>query len=71
MFSKLFCPTVRKSCFSDREELLKFEAEGQEFCKIFDITRTIYLNCDRSEQFLNAFLTCSWTSDLIHTLEQL
>ena len=25
--------TVRKNCSSDREELLKFEAEGREFAK--------------------------------------
>ena len=25
--------TVRKKCSSDREKLLKFEAEGQEFAK--------------------------------------
>ena len=30
---KLFCPTVRKNCCSDREKLLKFEAEGREFAK--------------------------------------
>ena len=24
-------PTVRKNCSSDREKLLKFKAEGQEF----------------------------------------
>ena len=28
--SKFFCPTLRKKCFSDREKLLKFEAEGRE-----------------------------------------
>ena len=32
------CPdlsyTVRKNCSSDRQKLLKFEAEGQEFAKI-------------------------------------
>ena len=27
-------PTVRKNCCSDREKLLKFDAEGQEFTKI-------------------------------------
>ena len=27
--------TVRKSCSSDREKLLKFEAEGREFAKSF------------------------------------
>jgi hypothetical protein len=28
LLSKLFWPTVRKNCCSDREKLLKFEAEG-------------------------------------------
>ena len=31
---KLFYPTVRKKCSSDRENFLKFEAEGREFAKI-------------------------------------
>ena len=31
---KLFWPTVRKNCSSDREIFLKFEAEGPEFTKI-------------------------------------
>ena len=31
--SKLFWPTVRKKCSSDREKLLKFEAEGREIAK--------------------------------------
>ena len=31
LLPKLFWPTVRKNCFSDREKLLKFEAEGREF----------------------------------------
>ena len=45
-----------KKCSSDREKLLKFEAEGQEFPKIL---RSL-------EQFIqtvkgqNGFLTCSW-----------
>ena len=30
LLSKLFWPTVRKNCSSDREKLLKFEAEGRE-----------------------------------------
>ena len=34
------------------KKLLKFEAEGREFAKMFDITRTIYSNSERSEQFL-------------------
>ena len=31
--SKLFRPTVRKNCSSDREKLQKFEAESREFAK--------------------------------------
>ena len=31
---KLFWPTVRKKCSIDREKLLKFEAERQEFAKV-------------------------------------
>ena len=33
LLPKLFSPTVRKKCSSDREKLLKFEAEGREFLK--------------------------------------
>ena len=31
LLPKLFRPTVRKNCSSDRENVLKFEAEGREF----------------------------------------
>ena len=34
LLPKLFWSTVRKNCSSDREKLLKFEAEGQEVAKI-------------------------------------
>ena len=34
LLPNLFWPTVRKNCSSDREKLLKFEAEGWEFSKI-------------------------------------
>ena len=34
LLPKLFWPTVRKNCSSDREKLLKFDAEGREFAKI-------------------------------------
>ena len=34
LLPKLFWPTVRKNCSSDREQLLKFEAEGRDFAKI-------------------------------------
>ena len=60
---------MRKNCSSDREKLLKFEAEGQEFAFFL---RSV-------EQFIqtvqgdicNAFLTCSWRFLISNKLEQL
>ena len=46
------CSDLWKNCSSDRENLLKLEAEGRGICKNFEITWTIYSNCERSEQFL-------------------
>ena len=34
LLPKLFCTAVRKNCPSDREKLLKFEAEDKEFAKL-------------------------------------
>jgi hypothetical protein len=34
LLPKLFWPTVRKNCSSDREHFLRFKAEGREFAKI-------------------------------------
>ena len=34
LLPKLFWPTVRNNCSSDREFFLKFKAEGREFSKI-------------------------------------
>ena len=33
--------SVRKKCFSDREKLLKFEAEGREFAKFAKFLRSL------------------------------
>jgi len=46
-------PAIR-ACLTmcDREKLLKFKAKGREFAKHFEITRTIYSNSERSEQFM-------------------
>ena len=33
LLPKLFLPSVRKNCSCDRENVLKFEAEGREFAK--------------------------------------
>ena len=50
----LFWPTVRKNCSSDRENVLKFEAEGREFAKFLRSLEQFFqtVNCERSEQFL-------------------
>ena len=50
--TKIVLTYCEKKCSSDGEKLFKFEAEGREFAKIFEITRTIYSNSERSEQFL-------------------
>ena len=34
LLPKLFRPTVRKNCSSDREKTFEIQAEGQEFAKI-------------------------------------
>ena len=52
LIPKLLWPTVRKNWSGDLETLLKFEAEGREFAKKIEITRTIYSNRERSEHFL-------------------
>ena len=39
VFCKLFWPTVRKSCSSDREKHLKFEAEGRGFSKFLRLLK--------------------------------
>ena len=36
LLPKLFWPTVRKNCSTDREKLLKFEAEGENLQNFWD-----------------------------------
>ena len=50
LLPKLFGPTVRKKYSCDQEKLLKFEVEGREFFKIFEIIRTSYPKSE-SDQF--------------------
>jgi folylpolyglutamate synthase/dihydropteroate synthase len=52
ILTKIVLTYCEKKNSSDREKLLKFEAEGREFSKHFEITTTIYSNSDRSEKFL-------------------
>ena len=64
---------MRKNCSSDREKLLKFEAEGREFAKNFrsleQFIQTVKGQNNLWEQ--NAFLTCSWRFLRHDKLEQL
>ena len=41
-----------KNCSSDQEKTFEIRGWRPRICKIFEITRTIYSNCERSEQFL-------------------
>ena len=59
MLPNLFWPTVRKNCSSDREKLLKFEAEGREFAKILR-SHEQFTQIVKSQNNFYAFLTCSW-----------
>ena len=43
LLPKLFSPTVRKNCSSDREKLLKFKAEGLEFAKFLRFSKWFFL----------------------------
>ena len=52
LFQKLFWLTVRKNCSSVREKTFVIQGWRPRVCKIFEITRTIYSNSERSEQFL-------------------
>ena len=67
--SKLFWPTMKKNWSSDEEKLLNSRQKAENL-QIFEITRAIYSNSERSEQFLvtqcffNLFLKVSQ----IHTM---
>ena len=56
LLPKLFWPTVRKNCSSDRENLLKFQAEGQEFEKFLRSLKGCYLIIFASNVFPNSHL---------------
>ena len=51
LLPKLFWPTVRKNCISNREKHLKFEAEGQEFATFLRSLEQ-FIQTVRSELFL-------------------
>ena len=64
---------MRKKCSSDREKILKFEAEGQEFAKILRSLVQCIQRVKGQNNFWkqNAFLTCSWRFLISNKLEQL
>ena len=64
---------MRKSCSSDGEKLLKFEAEGRAFAKIFRLLEHFIQTVIGQNNFWqqNAFLTCSWKCTISNELEQL
>ena len=60
--TKIVLTYCEKNCSSEREKLLKFKAEGQEFAKNVEITRTIYSNIEQilvTKCFFNLFLKVS------------
>ena len=62
---------MRKNCSSDREKLLKFEAEGQEFEHFLRSLGQFILTAKVQNNFWsqNAFLTCSWRFLISNILE--
>ena len=52
LLPKLFWPTVRKNCSSDREKHLKFKAEGQEFAKFLRSLQGVQTRYDILETFI-------------------
>ena len=59
---------MRKNCSSDREKLLKFEAEGREFANFLGYNLDQFIQKVKGQ---NAFLTCSWRFLIPKELEQL
>ena len=64
---------MRKSCSSDREKLLKFEAEGREFSKFLRSLEQFIQTMKGQNNFwyTECFLTCSWSFFISNKLEQL
>ena len=64
---------MRKKCSSDREKLLKFEAEGREFASILRSLEQFVQTVKGHYLVLkhNAFVTCSGRFLRSNTLEQL
>ena len=71
LLQKLYIPTVRKHCSSDREKLLKFKAEGREFLnQQGDLEKAK----DYIKQSYDMILTCEsndeWKSNIKRNLDK-
>ena len=73
LLPKLFWPTARKKCCSDREKPLKFEAEGWEFAKALSSLEQFVWTVKGQKSFCsqNSFLTYSWRFLRYNKSEQL
>ena len=62
-----------QNCSSDREKLLKIEAEGREFANFLRSVEQFIQAVNGQNSFWkqNAFLTCSWRFLMSHKLERL
>ena len=74
--TKIVLTYCKKNCSNDREKLLKFEAEGQEFAKILrsleQFIQTVKaVKGQKNFWEPNAFLTCSWRFLISNKLEHL
>ena len=56
LLPKLFWPTVRKNCSSDREKLLKLKAESREFANILRSLEQFVRTGKGKNNFLNRML---------------
>ena len=65
LLTKLFWPTMRKNCFTDREKLLKFKAEGREFTKFLSHYNNLFKQWKVRTIFGNRMLPGGF-SDLIN-----
>jgi hypothetical protein len=61
---------VRKNCSSDREKLLEFEAEGQEFAKNFRSLEQFFLTVGQNNFGNKIFFNLFWRHLISNKLEQ-
>ena len=63
---------MRKNCSCDREKLLKFEAEGQEYANFLRSLEQFIQTVKGQNNFWQqkAFVTCSWRFFRSNKLEQ-